>query len=167
MKLKINKKEPVQNKKNIDLFRDYKEIIKSQEFISFEQLSAEILIKMGLGFESNTYKEFVQKYKTALENKWDMLFKNFIISFNINLKFSSDVLSPLLINEEQSAHRTINFMSAEDDTLNNFLTLFNDELTKLIEKNFIVEIFPELAIFKSKETSNLKLLFSEKVVERL
>ncbi|MCU4117254.1 DUF2714 domain-containing protein [Mycoplasma zalophi] len=167
MKLKINKKEPVQNKKNIDLFKDYKEIIKNEEFISFEQLSAEILIKMGLGFESNIYKEFVEKYKIALENKWDMLFKNFIISFNINLKFSSDVLSPLLINEEQSAHRTINFMSAEDNTLNNFLTLFNDELTKLIEKNFIVEIFPELAIFKSKETSNLKLLFSEKVVERL
>ncbi|QJR44182.1 DUF2714 domain-containing protein [Mycoplasma miroungirhinis] len=167
MKFKLKKQQIKEEINTFDLYKDYTNIIESDNFITFEQLSATILLKMGLGFNSPIYVEFVEKFKKALTNKWDLLFKNFVITFNINLKFSNDVLIPMITTTEQSSNTTLNFYQDKNEEFNKFLILFNNELTNLLDKNFSVEIFYELAIFKSKETNNLKLLFSKENVERI
>nr|WP_318033794.1 DUF2714 domain-containing protein [Mycoplasmopsis bovis] len=49
---------------------------------------AQVLLECNLGFNSKEYVKFSEMFNEALDKKYDIVLANFVISFNVNHKFS-------------------------------------------------------------------------------
>nr|WP_307908513.1 DUF2714 domain-containing protein [Mycoplasmopsis bovis] len=61
---------------------------------------------------------------------------------------------------EDSNTEAVNFASSQEPKFNNLLKLYNKLINDLvIANNKYVELFPNIIVFRSKNTNSLKILF--------
>ncbi|ABC01736.1 DUF2714 domain-containing protein [Mycoplasma capricolum] len=159
------------NKQNSDqsfiVFDLYEQIVNANNYIDYQKLLATVLLENQIGFDSKIYKEFENSYLLGLKNHYDLVLRDFVITFNVNLKISSDLLVPMISASESSNTDAINLKQSKNEQYNKFLNTFNDCLISLIKQDLCVEIFPKIIIFKSKNTDKLKIIFDKtKVLTR-
>ncbi|QJB71548.1 DUF2714 domain-containing protein [Mycoplasma sp. 1654_15] len=146
----------------VDLYKNYKNKRQESNFVSYDQLYSYVLLKANQGFNSELYKKYEQSYQNALKNKHNLEFADFVISFNLDPKYSQTLLIPIITSKTTSNNIAVNFASSKDLAEQTFFTNLNQEIVKLLNTQKILEIFPGLLIFKSTETnSSLKTLFSK------
>ncbi|BAP01187.1 hypothetical protein MCAL160_0758 [Mycoplasmopsis californica HAZ160_1] len=150
-----------------DLYSLYNEKVQDPRFINFTQLNASILLSMGLGFESPIYTSYTSAIKNAVEKRFNIVFKEFIIGFDIIPKFSETILVPIITQQESSATDSINVRDSEHAGLNEFLSQLNIKIAKLINDNYLLEVIPGSVMFKSQQTGKLKLLFGKDLLARI
>lgn len=146
----------------VDLYKNYKNKRQESNFVSYDQLYSYVLLKANQGFNSELYKKYEQSYQNALKNKHNLEFADFVISFNLDPKYSQTLLIPIITSKTTSNNIAVNFASSKDLAEQTFFTNLNQEIVKLLNTQKTLEIFPGLLIFKSTETnSSLKTLFSK------
>ncbi|MBU4690543.1 DUF2714 domain-containing protein [Mycoplasma sp. ES3157-GEN-MYC] len=153
--------------KLINLYETYSSILKNNDFITFEQLNASVLLSLGLGFESPVFIEFMNKINTALDNKQDIIFNNFVINFNIEQKFSPNILVPIIKENTSSTNLCVNLSTANEPNLDKFLNVLNSKINELLLSKCYIEIIPNTALFICNESNSLKLLFSPKILAKI
>ncbi|MEX1816470.1 DUF2714 domain-containing protein [Metamycoplasma hominis] len=147
-----------------DVFKEYKEHESSQDLITFDEMISTVLFNNNLGFNSPIYLGFISKIDLAFKNKYDILLKDFNITFNLNLKFSQEVLVPIITTKNYSANNAIDLTTSSDIKYQEFLNSYNAEIKKLLALKKSIKIFPHVILFHSELKNDLVLLFSEKVV---
>ncbi|MXR08591.1 DUF2714 domain-containing protein [Mesomycoplasma hyorhinis] len=146
----------------VDLYKNYKLKRQTTHFVSYDQLYSYVLLKTHQGFHSELYKKYEQNYKNALANKRNLEFSNFVISFNLDLKYSQKLLVPIVITKGTSNDLAINFVSSSNLQEQTFFNVLNQEIVKLLNAYKTIEIFPGLLLFKGNDASgSLKTLFSK------
>ncbi|TDV22869.1 uncharacterized protein DUF2714 [Mycoplasmopsis mustelae] len=98
----MSKKEIKETQQLLDLYHDYKYIKNSQFYVSNKKFFASVLLKLNSSFNSEEYKEFNAKLNNALAKHQDLLFDLFVITFNLNLKYSQKLLIPMLTKNQSS-----------------------------------------------------------------
>ncbi|WP_373435673.1 MSC_0623 family F1-like ATPase-associated protein [Metamycoplasma equirhinis] len=154
-------KNPVEVK-TFDFYKEFEKIKTEPNFISFDKFMATVLLKVDTNFESSIYKKFNSAFEEAFLNKYEMKFEKFVITFNINLKFSEKTLVPMLSKMDTSNTQTLNFTTAKEPEYNTFLKALNEVFATLLAQNFIIELLPDLIIFNSEHINSTKLFFGEK-----
>ncbi|AZZ65716.1 DUF2714 domain-containing protein [Metamycoplasma phocicerebrale] len=148
-----------------DVYTDYKDSQKKENLTTYNQLVASALFKNNLGFKSELYLKFLDLLNEALKKRHDMVFEDFVVTFNINPKFSQNILVPMISNVESSNTEAINLKdSSKSEIYNQFLQDFNEEISKALNAGNYVEIIPNFLLYISPNTNQLKLLFSEEIV---
>ncbi|WP_434325458.1 DUF2714 domain-containing protein [Mesomycoplasma hyorhinis] len=146
----------------VDLYKNYKLKRQTTHFVSYDQLYSYVLLKTHQGFHSELYKKYEQNYKNALVNKRNLEFSNFVISFNLDLKYSQKLLVPIVITKGTSNDLAINFVSSSNLQEQTFFNVLNQEIVKLLNAYKTIEIFPGLLLFKGNDAiGSLKTLFSK------
>ncbi|MDP4040426.1 DUF2714 domain-containing protein [Mycoplasma mycoides] len=149
------------------VFDLYEKIVNANNYIDYQKLLATVLLENQIGFDSKVYKEFENSYLLAFKNHFDIVLNDFVITFNVNLKISSDLLVPMLSEIESSNTEAINLKTSNNEQYQKFLTTYNNYFISLIKQGFCVEIFPNVILFKSKNTDHLKIVFDKtKVLTR-
>lgn len=103
-------------------------------------------------------------YKEGFEKKFDLVLDDFVITFNVNLKYSNDILVPMLAEKENSNTEAINLKTSKNEKLNQLLKVFNKYVQQLLQEQNYVEIFPKIILFISKSTNLLKVVFDKEYV---
>ncbi|MBZ4195668.1 DUF2714 domain-containing protein [Mycoplasma tauri] len=152
------------NNGEFQIFNLYKEAINSDIFVSYEKVVASSLLESSLGFKSPEYLEFDRMYNEGISKKFDLIFDFFIVHFDVDLKINMQALVPTIKFEESSNVDGINFKSNQPGKLGDFLTKINSRIETLLEKGMYVEIFPNIVVFKSKNTNSLKIVFDSSQV---
>ncbi|WP_430000973.1 MSC_0623 family F1-like ATPase-associated protein, partial [Mycoplasmopsis bovis] len=80
----------------------------------------------NLGFNSHEYVKFSSNFYEALSKKFDIVLEKFVITFNVNHKFSLDALVTMLKSSEDSNTEAVNFASSQEPKFNNLLKLYNN-----------------------------------------
>ncbi|WP_338822553.1 DUF2714 domain-containing protein [Mycoplasmopsis felifaucium] len=150
-----------------NLYKEYEEIIKNDNYVSYKKIIASILLKINSGFHSEEYEEFTKVINEAINNKWDIIFDQFTIDFNIVSKFSLDTLVPILAHNESSANEAISLKSEEPSNYADITRELNAEIQKLLKENKYVEILPNLVLFVSPNTGSLKLFFDKSLTVKI
>lgn len=150
-----------------NLYSDYESLSKGPEFISFSKFFASVLLKINTGFQSKEFKHFENEIKQAFETKRDLIFKDFVINFNVVLKFSTSVLVPTISTSESSNDLSFVFTKSQDPNYQILLDAINQKLKQLLEAHYRVELFPNTILFIDKKTSSLKILFDKSIVARI
>ncbi len=160
------KKNKNENSELFNVYAEYEEIITKENFINFTQLITSILFKNNLGFQSQTYLDFLKYLNEGLDKRYDIVYDNFIINFNVNPKFDIEKLVPMLSNFESSNNDAINLKnSITDESLNKFLNDLNIEISRVLNSHCFVEIIPNVIIYLSENTGQLKLLFNKEIIK--
>ncbi|QKT05373.1 DUF2714 domain-containing protein [Mycoplasma sp. OR1901] len=160
-----NKKKQTQEEKQLfDLYSNYKEKVNSPKYLSNKKIMATVLLKNNLGFNSKEYKEFSNNLDLAIKNKHDIIFKDFVINFNLNLKFSSNVLVPNIVNKESSNDYSLNLTKSSNPVVQRLYDLLNSEIDSLLKNGFVLEILPNTAFFLDANSQQLKVFFDKKIV---
>lgn len=147
-----------------NVFSEFENAKLSPNFVSYDKFISSVLLKNSAGFNSNIYKQYDSNFKKALENKYNIMFENIIITFNINPKYSSDILVPMITKFEPSNNETISFKNLNFVTeYTKFLKILNDEITKILSLNKYLEIYPNVIIFVSQNTKSTKILFNKNI----
>lgn len=150
-----------------NLYSDYESLAKGSEFISFSKFFASVLLKINIGFQSKEFKHFESEIKQAFETKRDLIFRDFIINFNVVLKFSANVLVPTIANSESSNDLAFVFTKSEDPNYQLLLDAINESVKQLLEANYRIELFPNTILFIDRKSSSLKILFDKSIVARI
>ncbi len=153
------KKHKLENNSMFIIYNQFEEAKMSADFVDYNKLMAQVLLDCNLGFNSHEYVKFSSNFDEALSKKFDMVLEKFIITFNVNHKFSLDALVPMLKSSEDSNTEAVNFASSQEPKFNNLLKLYNKLINDLIFANKYVELFPNIIVFRSKNTNSLKILF--------
>ncbi|SYV97580.1 MSC_0623 family F1-like ATPase-associated protein [Mycoplasmopsis edwardii] len=156
-KRKNENKEPI-----FDLYKNYNNLINENKdkLISFETLMSKPLLVNNLGFSSNEFNIIKNRISEAIDNKYNLIFDEFTITFNLNLKYSQSVMIPMIANElSLSDNYSINFSSSDDYEVHKLLRGLNDEIGNFLHKGYFLEIIPNTILFY--ESDSLKLFFSK------
>ncbi|WP_432790457.1 DUF2714 domain-containing protein [Mycoplasmopsis bovis] len=154
------KKHKLENNSMFNIYNQFEEAKMSADFVDYNKLMAQVLLDCNLGFNSHEYVKFNSNFDEALSKKFDIVLEKFVITFNVNHKFSIDALIPMLKSSEDSNTEAVNFASSQEPKFNNLLKLYNKLINDLvIANNKYVELFPNIIVFRSKNTNSLKILF--------
>ncbi|WP_051521859.1 MSC_0623 family F1-like ATPase-associated protein [Mycoplasma leonicaptivi] len=161
------------NKKNIDIpsqelfdiYNIYKNSKNSNRFISFQKLLTSPLLKSNLTFNSEEIFEFVNGIKKAMDKKYQILFKDFIVSFNLNPMYSLTSLVPIIASEESSNNFSLSVISSENPNLNKFLDLLNFEINELLAQGFYVEVLPNTLLMI--KNGKYKIFFDKQLTTKI
>lgn len=154
------KKHKLENNSMFNIYNQFEEAKMSADFVDYNKLMAQVLLDCNLGFNSHEYVKFNLNFDEALSKKFDIVLEKFVITFNVNHKFSIDALVPMLKSSEDSNTEAVNFASSQEPKFNNLLKLYNKLINDLvIANNKYVELFPNIIVFRSKNTNSLKILF--------
>ncbi|WHO13629.1 DUF2714 domain-containing protein [Mycoplasmopsis bovis] len=154
------KKHKLENNSMFNIYNQFEEAKMSADFVDYNKLMAQVLLDCNLGFNSHEYVKFSSNFDEALSKKFDIVLEKFVITFNVNHKFSIDALVPMLKSSEDSNTEAVNFASSQEPKFNNLLKLYNKLINDLvIANNKYVELFPNIIVFRSKNTNSLKILF--------
>ncbi|MBT1317413.1 DUF2714 domain-containing protein [Mycoplasma bovis] len=154
------KKHKLENNSMFNIYNQFEEAKMSADFVDYNKLMAQVLLDCNLGFNSHEYVKFSSNFDEALSRKFDIVLEKFVITFNVNHKFSLDALVPMLKSSEDSNTEAVNFASSQEPKFNNLLKLYNKLINDLvIANNKYVELFPNIIVFRSKNTNLLKILF--------
>lgn len=146
-----------------DVYQVYEQAKMSTNFISYDKFMSSLLFNNNLGFESDIYKRFFNEFSSAFLEKKDVIFSKFIITFNVNLKFSSNALVPMIVYNETSNNESIVFSKSNDEQYNNFLTSLNKEIEQNLLQWKCLEIFPNVILFISPQTNTLIIVFDKSI----
>ncbi|VEU59187.1 MSC_0623 family F1-like ATPase-associated protein [Mesomycoplasma neurolyticum] len=145
------------------LNKEFDEAVNSNDFISFNRFISTVLLKSNLGFESQVYLKFIEKFKMAFDKKYLISFDKFNISFVIDKMTNQNLLVPIVKFENISTREIISFHSTIKNTdvtsENVFYFNLNNEITNLLNNNFKVEIFPSIILTFSNFSKNLKIIY--------
>lgn len=154
------KKHKLENNSMFNIYNQFEEAKMSADFVDYNKLMAQVLLDCNLGFNSHEYVKFSSNFDEALSKKFDIVLEKIVITFNVNHKFSLDALVPMLKSSEDSNTEAVNFASSQEPKFNNLLKLYNKLINDLvIANNKYVELFPNIIVFRSKNTNSLKILF--------
>ncbi|TKA59395.1 hypothetical protein MBOVa_2780 [Mycoplasmopsis bovis 8790] len=153
------KKHKLENNSMFNIYNQFEEAKMSADFVDYNKLMAQVLLDCNLGFNSQEYVKFNSNFDEALSKKFDIVLEKFVITFNVNPKFSLDALVPMLKSSEDSNTEAVNFASSQEPKFSNLLKLYNKLINDLIISNKYVELFPNIIVFRSKSTNSLKILF--------
>lgn len=163
-----NKKlQQLQNDEYFNVYKDFETTKESEALISFNQITASVLFKNNLGYDSQTYKDFSYLVTEAFKNKHELVFESFVISFNINPKYSTTTLVPILAKAQNSNTLAVSLKSAKDTSLSTFLVDYNQHINSLLAKQLPVEVLPNIIILNSAATNSTKLLFDKSITAKL
>lgn len=154
----------VENEMMFNIYNQYEVARQDANFVDCNKLMAQVLLECNLGFNSKEYVKFSEMFNEALDKKYDIVLANFVISFNVNHKFSADALVPVLKTNEDSNTEAFNFVSSKETKFNILLGLYNKYVYELITSGNYVELFPNIIVFKSKNTNSHKILFDAKSI---
>ncbi|ACF07157.1 Protein of uncharacterised function (DUF2714) [Metamycoplasma arthritidis] len=163
------KRNKEQEQQLFDAYQAYNDARAEDSFIKYDKLIASVLLKNNISFNSEIYIKFVEKMTMAINKHYDLLFRDFVITFNVNGRFGNDLLVPMIANFESSNNEAINFREAltNDTKASQFLYDLNNEIARLLNQKSYVEIFPNIILYISPNTEHLKLLFSRETVSKL
>lgn len=153
---------------NFDVFSDYNNMVQNENFISYTKLYASVLLNANLSFESQVYKDFYKLVSEAVQNKLPILFNKFNVIFAINPKFSTAIATPRLVNDDELKEILTEDMNVLNlkESKEPFVKSINAEIIdSVLLKNAIVEFLPNMILYKSKNTDNLKLLFNQNLTK--
>ncbi|WP_029905599.1 MSC_0623 family F1-like ATPase-associated protein [Mycoplasmopsis opalescens] len=159
--------------KKIDLFplynqfSAYEKIRSNDKFISYDKLISSVLFSSQNGYDSAVLEKFNSAFTIYQNDKIQLIFKSFILGYEINNFYAIDKLVPSINTSEKSQIASINLAINEEEKYNNFLTIYNKYILELINNGLFVEIFHGLIIYVSDQTNNIKVLFSKDYVSQL
>nr|WP_307929595.1 DUF2714 domain-containing protein [Mycoplasmopsis bovis] len=90
------KKHKLENNSMFNIYNQFEEAKMSADFVDYNKLMAQVLLDCNLGFNSHEYVKFSSNFDEALSKKFDIVLEKFVITFNVNHKFSLDALVPML-----------------------------------------------------------------------
>lgn len=163
------KKNKEQEKQLFDAYHAYDDARAQDAFIKYDKLIASVLLKNNISFNSEIYTKFIDKMTMAIKKHYDLLFRDFVITFNVNPRFGADLLIPMIATNESSNNEAINFRESltGDAKFSQFLYDLNNEIVRLLNQKQYIEIYPNIILYVSPNTEHLKLLFSKEVVSKL
>lgn len=74
-----------------------------------------MLLECNFGFSLDEYVKFGKMFDEVFVKKYDIVLEKFVISFNVNFKFSIDVLVLVLKVNEDFNIEVFNFKSVNDE----------------------------------------------------
>ncbi|QZX49124.1 DUF2714 domain-containing protein [Mycoplasma sp. E35C] len=147
--------------------KDYISIVQSPDFVEFAQLFNTTLLQTNTPEESPEAVEFLEKMKVAIMNRYQIIFDDLVISWTRNVRFSWNKLVPVVVSAESSQTDSINLTSKVSDNpeLKKLTERFNLLLNnQLFEEHKIVEVIDGIVVYISKETNQLKVVFSQGII---
>ncbi|MBG0730857.1 MSC_0623 family F1-like ATPase-associated protein [Mycoplasma sp. 'Moose RK'] len=144
-------------------FRDYYDLINQPNFISFDALMNLTLLVSSQKATSSMKNKYQQKVIAAYKATSELVFKNFVISWQRSSRFGTRGLVPIIAQKESTNVLANNFFADNTDSrfsaiLANLNTLAWDFITK---KNRLVEVVEGCIVFSDPQTQTLKVIFSE------
>lgn len=166
MPLKWISKQKIQEQEaTFNLYKKYESIRSKNEnnILSFDTLISRPLLHNNVGFSSNEYINIKNMINEAVNKKYDLIFDEFTITFNLNLKYSTSVMIPMVTNHsgEMSDNFAANLTSSDDYLTHKILRDFNNEITNFLGKGYYLEIIPNTILFYHNQ--ELKLFFSKEL----
>ncbi|PZW01593.1 MSC_0623 family F1-like ATPase-associated protein [Metamycoplasma auris] len=134
------------NKEKILFFMEENGILKKSNFIDYKKFISTILLKSKLSQNDNDVISFLSKIKETLNNYLPLVLKNIVIDFELNNKFSFDKKVPFILETNDKI-----------ESNNQFEKTFNEELNHLIKANYYVEFLPNLILYFSSNSQNLRI----------
>ncbi|MGZ9755785.1 MSC_0623 family F1-like ATPase-associated protein [Mycoplasma sp. 394] len=114
-----NKTILVETPELLEVYNSYNQLVSESKFVSYKQFFASVLLKLNSSFNSKEFENFEEQVKKAFKNKYDLLFQKFVITFNLNPKFSLNKLVPMLAKYESSNNQAISFKTQSFDLVVN------------------------------------------------
>ncbi|WP_245576702.1 DUF2714 domain-containing protein [[Mycoplasma] imitans] len=142
-------------------------MVQHKDFVEFSQLFNTALLQTNTAESSPQAKLFVEKTKHAISNHLQIVFDKFIISWTKNIRFSLSKLIPAVTMVESSQTDGVNLKSdlTERENLRELAERFNLLMNhQLLEENKIVEVVDGIIVYRSKETGQLKVVFSKEII---
>ncbi|BAP39717.1 MSC_0623 family F1-like ATPase-associated protein [Metamycoplasma canadense] len=142
-----NKTMSFESKKDQILFwMNTKELIKQNKLIEFNKLVSTVLFKNNFKKDDVIFKEFLNEIRISLSENKTIIFKNFVLDYEFNYKFSLDKKIPYILENKQ------------DFKVDNFFKhAFNEEILRLIEAECYIEIIPNVILYFSQNSQTLKI----------
>lgn len=123
-----------------------------------------MLLECNFGFSLDEYVKFGKMFDEVFVKKYDIVLEKFVISFNVNFKFSVDVLVFVLKVNEDFNIEVFNFKSVNDEKFNKLLNFYNKLVNDLILVDKYVELFFNIIVFRVKNIKLFKVFFDVKSV---
>ncbi|UUD35107.1 DUF2714 domain-containing protein [Mycoplasmopsis caviae] len=166
---KSNKKETSQVEKTqlFNVYEQYEQIVQNEKFINFEKFYATLLLENNLGFNHDLFKTYMSKIDEAVTKKFNLVFNGFVVSFNLNLKYSKTTLVPTVSFKEDPNTESVNFKDSQDAKYSDFLIGIARKFSQLLNSGFYIELLPNTVFYISHETKTIKLLFSKDLVAEI
>lgn len=123
-----------------------------------------MLLECNFGFSLDEYVKFGKMFDEVFVKKYDIVLEKFVISFNVNFKFSVDVLVFVLKVNEDFNIEVFNFKSVNDEKFNKLLSFYNKLVNDLILVDKYVELFFNIIVFRFKNIKLFKVFFDVKSV---
>ncbi|MXR10016.1 DUF2714 domain-containing protein [Mesomycoplasma hyopneumoniae] len=144
-------------------FRDYYDLINHPNFVSFDALFNLTLLVSSQKANSVIREKYHQKVLAAYKATTELVFKNFVISWQRSSRFGSKGLVPIVTLKESSNVMASNFFSdSNDQRFSSVLANLNILAWDFIaNKNRFVEVVEGCIIFFDPQTRTLKVIFSE------
>lgn len=144
-------------------FRDYYDLINHPSFVSFDALMNLTLLVSSQKAKSSMRTKYQQKVMNSYKATTELVFKNFVISWQRSSRFGSKGLVPVIAQKESSNVMASNFFADSNDSrfssiLANLNTLAWDFISN---KNRFVEVVEGCIVFSDPQTRTLKVVFSE------
>ncbi|MDC4163180.1 DUF2714 domain-containing protein [Mycoplasma sp. T363T] len=146
---------------------NYPSLVQHKDFVEFSQLFNTSLLQTNTSENSVQAKTFIEKIKDAITNRWEIVFDDLIISWTRNARFSWSKLVPIVTTAESSQSDAVNLRSTleNDEELRILVERFNLLLNnQLFDENKIVEVVDGIIIYRSPETNQLKVVFSQGII---
>ncbi|AAP57001.2 DUF2714 domain-containing protein [Mycoplasmoides gallisepticum] len=145
----------------------YPSLVQHEDFVEFSQLFNTALLQTNTDESSPQAKLFIEKLKQAVANHLQIVFDSFIISWTKNIRFSFTKLIPAVTTVESSQTDGVNLRS--DLTENKHLKLLAERFNllmnhQLFDEHKIVEVVDGIIVYRSKETNQLKVVFSKEII---
>ncbi|QMT98486.1 DUF2714 domain-containing protein [Mycoplasma tullyi] len=145
----------------------YPSLVQHHDFVEFSQLFNTALLQTNTDENSHQAKMFIEKLKHAVANHLQIIYDNFIISWTKNIRFSFTKLIPAVTTVESSQSDGVNLKSdlTENEELKILAERFNLLMNhQLFDENKIVEVVDGIIVYRSKETNQLKVVFSNEII---
>lgn len=143
-------------------FNQYSDLIRSKadKIVTLEEVKGNIALEISMKeVDLEGFNKYVDSMQSYFKKGYEIVFKNFIISWKSSNKFSV----PILTNSENSNILNVNFAKDPDTKNRIFQAKVEEYMDLLFDKGFILQIVPGALLTKS-ENETYKLLFNEEVV---
>lgn len=145
-------------------FEYYKSLSEQTNFIAYEKLISSVLFHSQLGYESQAYNNFTRNFKSYIDHKFNIIFDDFVLAYEICPLYDLDKIVPCVISKEQSQVNSIKMTISLFKDENRFLTNLNKILWDLLKSNHCVEIYKGLILYLAPQSRLPKVAFSSDYV---
>ncbi|TNK82967.1 hypothetical protein C4M96_01710 [Mycoplasmopsis pullorum] len=165
----FNKKTKKYSKEEIEyqnlVFSTYEKARESKNFLDYSTFTNEVLLELNLSSKNPIWVEITEKSQEQIDTRNEIVFKNFIISFVRDTRFSLHSLVPTLSHEPNVNLKSLNLSIAKDPETNQILQELNKVIEKLLNKGFLVEIVPEIIVEYDVLIDKYSIYFGKKFIK--